>query len=186
MTETLEAQLANAKAELLREAQGRALIDCGGPWAEQIFYETAPEADSIAGVSFHEAGHYVVAELVGLPAVMIQVRLCADRHLRGVVSPTWDFMDPDPEQTDAVNLGSRIQLCGTVGIHLDLDEILARAGVMIRDNWPRVQRIGAHLESLCRTQTGPTWRVVISAQTIDRLFWPEAAWVEWYGRGICA
>ena len=172
----LEAPLASAKAQVKLHAERGITIDAAGPWAEQILGETEPEAESIRVVAFHEAGHFEVARVLGVPMVAIRMRLYADGRLHGLVTPDWASIDLQPDLCDGRNAGARLRGSRSVGMPLDLDALILRAEQIVRTHWDRIRRIGDHVANLCHSQTGDEWRVVVSAETIERLFWTDEQW----------
>jgi hypothetical protein len=179
MTETCVetgAQLINARAALFQEATNRGLVDVAGPWAEQILLETVPDADPVTEVAYHEAGHFRMFQLLGMPVAAMRIRHYADGRIHGVVVPDWGFVDAPPGQTDGQNIGARMRLCEGVGVHFDLDEIIKEAERMVRADWVQIQRIGEHVASCCYSQNGKEWRVVFGAEMIARLFWTREEW----------
>lgn len=188
MTELVELQqqLSDAKTALREDFQRRALIDCAGVVAEALFLESNPTADCFNTLAVHEGGHFRMSQLVGSPAAAITMQLFPEGRLLGLTYPSWPLTDCQTPASDAEQVGARLRDCKTVGVHLDLDEILAQTERMVRSDWVNISRIGAHVASVCRTQSGGEWFFVIFAETLARLFWTREEWTARYGSGICA
>jgi len=176
----LQARLARAKEELREQRESEILVDAAGVVAEQILHETHPDADSIAIIAYHESGHLRMLQLRFLPAAAIRIEF-ADGRLLGVACPDWRLIDAQPTTTDAQNAGARLRACESVGVHLDLDSLIEKTEKLVRGDWPKIQRIGEFVASVCYSQNGNDWRVVVSAETLERLFWTEHQWRAEYG-----